>query len=265
MREEFLHFLRTLASRPSFKRDGEQFDLQSLFKAWEADVTTAVEFIYTSAVMDDALYDFAQQLVEHDALALPFPAIWMQWPVEWVSEIEGKRGVGNVALLIVDCGDVWSCIGLSKARNDAMFESAFLFSPSTGDLQVFTREADFIRLLGVDEEAAKKFASGASWSLVANLAALHCRDITRTIVKPSARIAAKRLARGQDPIPERHTITISSVHNGYATAETVSNKSSPRPHWRRGHVRRIYGDRLVSVAPCIVAGSIAGKKTYLVN
>lgn len=85
---------------------------------------------------------------------------------------------------------------------------------------------------------------------------------------PAAKALNKaRLKRGKLPIPERHVVRIDPRVLGLGGGSGDGHHASPRPHYRRGHVRRLDEGRTTWVKACIVAGSIhdADVPTYEVK
>lgn len=74
-------------------------------------------------------------------------------------------------------------------------------------------------------------------------------EITR--LPAPERLNKRRRLKGKTPVGERCIVTIkrsSLVRNGYA----IEDRNSPRPHWRRGHLRRLKTGSVIPIPPCIV-------------
>ena len=82
-----------------------------------------------------------------------------------------------------------------------------------------------------------------------------------TTEPPPAKLNAARIRKGKPPISEVVTIRIKKQdrHSFGAT------HASPRPHWRRGHVRRLPDGKVVMVSPHPVMGQAEIPTTYKVK
>jgi len=98
--------------------------------------------------------------------------------------------------------------------------------------------------------------------------ALKCKDVLVSDVRPSASVARKRASKGQEPIIEFKKVTIrTDLKTAYALAASTFDRSGPRLHFRRGHVRRLPTGRETYVSPCYVGnlGNGAIVKSYEVK
>jgi hypothetical protein len=65
-----------------------------------------------------------------------------------------------------------------------------------------------------------------------------------------------RIKKGKLPIPTTHVVRIDPRILGAGGGSGDGHHASPRPHYRRGHIRRLDEGRTTWVKACIVAGSI---------
>jgi hypothetical protein len=65
-----------------------------------------------------------------------------------------------------------------------------------------------------------------------------------------------RVKKGKLPIPTTHIVRIDPRVLGAGGGSGSGHHASPRPHYRRGHIRRLDEGRTTWVKACIVAGSI---------
>lgn len=76
-----------------------------------------------------------------------------------------------------------------------------------------------------------------------------------------AKLNAARIKKGKPPISDVVTIRIKKQeHHAFG-----GTHASPRPHWRRGHVRRLLEGRVVLVSPHPVMGQAEIPTTYKVK
>ncbi|HRD87801.1 MAG TPA: hypothetical protein PK752_05995 [Accumulibacter sp.] len=99
------------------------------------------------------------------------------------------------------------------------------------------------------------------------LVALNCTNVRSVDYEPPVAINKKRQKAGKPPIFTYKTLHIlagerSASHD--KRADDAEAKRSPRLHFRRGHFRRISGDRMTWVQPCMVGDQRLGmvQKAY---
>lgn len=108
----------------------------------------------------------------------------------------------------------------------------------------------------VDEKLHDLFEH-AAYDLVnvtaAFLVALNCKDVDKTSHGPTARMARRRAERGLPPLISYTTLHIKAgVRSHYESAHTATDRTRPRFHFRRGHVRTLQTGRKVLVSPSYV-------------
>lgn len=116
-----------------------------------------------------------------------------------------------------------------------------------------------------DEETSLVQDWAGYWSLVfmATPSILMSKSARRETVTASPKLNAARVRQGKAPIEDRTVIRIGEASAG-RNGLVDGDRRPPRMHWRRGHIRRISGDRLIPVAPTIVgADGAAFIKRYL--
>lgn len=106
-----------------------------------------------------------------------------------------------------------------------------------------------------------------SYIVECTLMALHCTNVRTVDVLPPPALNKKRQQQGKLPLFTFKTLHVlagerSDSHD--KRADDAEAKRSPRLHFRRGHIRRISGDRMTWVQPCMVGDQRSGmvKKAY---
>jgi hypothetical protein len=95
--------------------------------------------------------------------------------------------------------------------------------------------------------------------------ALTCSNVvTETIQSANAKANAKRAKNGKLPIYETKTLSIEVPKSAQKTGAKRGDRSSPRQHLRRGHIRKLQDDRRVWVNSCAVGSPEIGRidKSY---
>ena len=98
--------------------------------------------------------------------------------------------------------------------------------------------------------------------VIAAYGILNMKQFVKSTNQPSERIQAKRKKRGQAPLPT--TIHI-SLDPRVVSAYLGGTHASPRPHWRRGHIRTMTNGKLVRVQPHMVMGEAPLPKQIIVE
>jgi hypothetical protein len=100
--------------------------------------------------------------------------------------------------------------------------------------------------------------TGAIWrALATSLLVMHTEGVEREVIECS-KMNRKRQSNGKRPIPDHTYLRIGKVYRSHfslASDEYVARKS-PRPHWRKGHIRHLKrGDivRKVYINPRLIA------------
>lgn len=90
---------------------------------------------------------------------------------------------------------------------------------------------------------------------------LSSRGPIATTMAPEPRVAEKRLREGRSPWISYSLISLPQFSESRGDHSGISGigRSSPRQHWRRGHIRELASGRLTPVCPCLVGASDLGK------
>ena len=118
----------------------------------------------------------------------------------------------------------------------------------------------------VPQSECEKHAAYTFRMLRGCLAALATRGVSERVEKPSEKVNAKRAKRCQRALLQRHVIFVDSAaaHLLRSADDGDDMRTSPRAHYRRGHIRRLTDGRVTTVRACIVAGNVATAKRYVV-
>jgi len=121
---------------------------------------------------------------------------------------------------------------------------------------------------GLLERNAAIDAINEVWAVIEMGVALACRNVSYdTILAPRA-INEKRRLKGRPPLFEYHILTVDVPGEVSRSVSTPSEiHRSPRPHLRRGHIRRLSDGRAVWVNAAMVNAAAAGfvSKDYKVR
>jgi hypothetical protein len=221
---------------------------------------------------DDNVVDFGKQMCASHVLAYPADAFYFQWEHWAVKETETTLdGVsrfvmrnaqpGEKTAMRQTCG-LFVYMVLSETSSKAHMVRCSRHDNETAasipiGLDLYgNRCADLLN--GTFATPADEFASSLVVELLAFLSVLTIKQAKQTAIRPSPRAQAKRQKRGEPPLPEYVTI-----HLTPATVEAASDsagfRNSPRPHFRRGHIRFINRgtdkERIIPVAPSWVNAS----------
>jgi len=89
----------------------------------------------------------------------------------------------------------------------------------------------------------------AASSIIINAVMLmNTKYSTHICVKRDEKMNAKRVKNGKDPYQDFTVIDLV----GHISNQGDGTHASPRPHWRRGHVRHLSGGRKIPIDPCMI-------------
>ena len=100
---------------------------------------------------------------------------------------------------------------------------------------------------------------------------LQCQNISIVKVEPPSKVNEKRKRKGKRPLPDGYVISVSRdvTRLEYDQEEDEENpkrtRTSPRTHFRRGHIRRLQSGARVWISPTLVnPGSTPLDSKYLI-
>lgn len=204
-----------------------------------------------------------------DEYRQPFPVIALQFPI-----LDTDRRVPTVAiishnekkeeLLIVQANKLhghsewtWASTGLTVGVHGPLDLNKLAIRPHVfGDRRI-------------SREDVQTLVNGMHPAVMAayELAVLiQCQNITIRHVKTPEKINEKRKRKGKRPLPDGYIICVArdvtrSKYHG--DDDTKRKQSSPRTHFRRGHIRRLKSGDKIWVSPTVVnPGSIPLDSKY---
>jgi len=201
-------------------------------------------------------------------LKLPYPACFFHGPmldyrnIDAGGPIGAPRGKTKNALVAVDMNVLASRLG--KKTRDSILLIGTGFAENSQYLSLWTSplyelDVDGISIvnsmmMGVgrtEEEKEYLFNMISGW-VTAIYGLLHMKQVIKTEKKAPEKLNKARTKKGKDPITGSLTIHVNKEafkhHPGPGT------HASPRPHWRRGHVRVLGSGKISTVSPCLVNG-----------
>jgi len=112
-----------------------------------------------------------------------------------------------------------------------------------------------------------KAADFLVWMVRATCALLACSNIEYEDNAPPERLNKKRTRRDKVPLFTYKTLVLRQNEKRHAHSNEHSDRSGPRLHLRRGHIRRCASGKRAWVSPCIVGDNERGfvHKGYLVR
>jgi len=234
-----------------------------------ARLAQARKFVFDPLQLGEPVFsgacDYARELVEHGAFSLPFDCCAFQiGPLDF-AEAHPWHGLGQCETIAL----AWATESRIAARlyrtterkidSDAMT----LFGPPGGAVPpgvVFDRPipANVPPDKRAIYEAARlelsRLNASIVWTMIlAGVGILSARRGVVVTERPAPRfINAKREAKGKPPLFSYSWVTIDPALARIPGVRLGGTHAPPRLHWRRGHVRRLDGGKLVTVRPCLV-------------
>ena len=204
----------------------------------------AAKFIFVNVPVN-AVYDFGVELLKNNLLRLPFPSCYFQVAVKFM---DGDVQIGYFAT--DDMVGDHSSISILPMSVDGIGTPTLL---KDGVLRYAT--------------AAGPATPYVAAVVIALLAFLNTKGTQLERVVPKESVNTKRKQQGKRPLPEYAVVRIDpEIVKRYASSQGGTH-SSPRPHLRRGHVRRLDEERKTIVRPSFVNanGSLIPPPRYRVE
>jgi len=268
--DEFRHSLERMGELGPYDPEHatEAREMAVIWRSWSEQFphNTAAKFVLDGIDLSDAIIrDFGVQMLQHQVLAFPSAAFYLQWDQDMTNLLNGKRFTQSTAMFVVveeQTDDVLRVHMLCGMIGPADVGRGFDLPIR---INLYGQKAtDLINMPWPDDTTALEYQKQLDLQSKTHIEELLCflSTLAMTSVEkerrgPSPRIQAKRIKRGQDPLPDYVLLRFSpSVADSMRSAV---DRASPRPHFRRGHVRVIYKgsdrQRIVAVAPSWVNAS----------
>jgi len=199
------------------------------------------------AEVDQGIYQFGLDLLEHDVFGLPAEVVWFEfYPVP-----EQKFGILAVAEPFEGTKIVaYGFITDSEATKPTPRDVALCSTVILGDDGRW--EVPHLRK-GENQELFDKNSNRMLADLIFLVGLLNSKGLERTERPAPEKLNKHRVKAGKPKISSVIEVRVPSSHV-YGTAQDAENlRLSPRPHFRRGHVRRA-GEKMVMVRPTWVLG-----------
>lgn len=266
--------LRTLSElngwRPEFMWDRSHRVARSLVLDMEATVEKPVYFDFVNVEVDEALLSFGSDLSKNGMLKLPFRDCVFTFrdltygpqkvPLTHICASQILPGTSDLRDAFGGIGDpTVTYTGAWLVMRSPLPQYA-----NTVSLEAFAQHEigptvdphwSTVRPAVGDVFVKGGFQKGGI-TLVTTMVEVACallvsKGIKHIIDKPPERVQARRARDGRPPLPERHTIIV-PVAVPARGAGAGGTHASPRPHWRRGHIRKYSDGKVTMVSPCIV-------------
>lgn len=109
-----------------------------------------------------------------------------------------------------------------------------------------------------------------AYDAIGYIAMLMNRNVSAELRPAEPRLNKSRAKKGRPPIRDSYKVKINLGTHAASTSGSQDSRNSPRPHWRRGHIRTVHtkkGDKLTPIPPTLVAadGRLIPKKSYVVS
>ncbi len=200
---------------------------------------------------------FAGSLVSRNVFRLPYPSIVLK------TSVGGVEGGMWAYMSEVSSGDIsyWLFMSFGQEMMFVPFSQG-AFRCKDGDI---AHVSETIFSQGEDEEGLN-FRYYAGYCMIGLIASLMSAGVSVQQIDYSAKLNKARAKKGKPPKPTKHVVTINPGARYVPSYAGDGLRKAPKPHWRRGHFRRLSLDRVVPVAPALVGNSLEvsdlGKRMY---
>jgi hypothetical protein len=206
--------------------------------------------------------EFADVLIENKCLRLPYSSCVFSFTYDNWERVSRPHKVPLILAAWED-SDVVSVLLFSGVHYEPI--CGLQWTISSGRVEYAALDDRYADTAAQDATKHAAFLFGVFKGIIASLAT---KGVSERVDKPNERINRKRISRGDSPLPETHVVFIDGITSKELSALAPSDgfvRSGPRPHYRRGHVRKLSDGRVTMVSACIVAGSVATPKKYIVQ
>jgi hypothetical protein len=245
---------------------------------------TAVPFTFMSTGAPNELLMFGKDLMRAGVFRLPYPACLFRWPnLDWMRKTQNVDVDGRLvnlddkrlfALVFpYDEGEI-GVIAMSSYRRDGRVKYGFM---GAGVIDVTNPDAfwpfesgdiPFMRHMGATPEMdaiRNEQLAHVVGEVIASVAALGCPGVVDRVEPAPTKLNKRRAAKGAPPILERHVVIIPDATKfRHERSGGGEHRASPRPHWRRGHIRHNAWGTISVVKPCPILGG-GERKSYVVQ
>lgn len=218
-------------------------------------------------IEDESLADFGRQMLEHRFVAMPAEDIYFQWEASATG-----NNTHSLSVMVLEAEpDKLLRIGILKS-----FDGVGLSFPMIIDLygenafSLMNCEFESLPPQNITDIYDKRNMRMVLDELFGCLSLLVSKGTEKIHHGPSDRIKSKRVKKGLPPITEYVEIKTRSDLKHYGAGYSAE-RGSPRPHFRRGHIRELYRgtvkSRKVAVSPTFVNvdGQIPSLRPYRVT
>jgi len=198
------------------------------------------------------------------AIHLPYPSITLSFTggarrTLVVAQEQQEAGQNTIVVRVaVDTGDgqgwgIYPCTAQPVQRHDDG-SVAWVCFDSIGSR--------------LDRAPMHEAVMAAGRSVLELVEALSCNNVASEIVeRVDPAVNARRRRQGKLPLYETHVLVVKVGEQVHAIGAPVVDRSGPREHLRRGHIRRLPDGRRTWVQCCVVGSRALGvvRKTYAVE
>jgi len=258
--DDFRRILRGMARNgsvhevPQMVRDG----WTSWDQNWPDD---CAKFVLDDAdIYDSDLLDFGLQMAAHNVLAMPASAFFIQWRHDVTIDRHGvpTTEVQDSALFVLVLQDGGGVLKIGMMHGAIRRGEQGLNFPVAIDLYG-QKAADILNGKENSWGDVDLVIATNLRELLTFLALLSAKDIIKEPHRPNERLQVKRAKKGLPPLPAFVRLKVPGTLVERERQAAGVDRSSPRPHFRRGHIRLIYKgtekQRVVAVAPSLVNAS----------
>lgn len=213
----------------------------------------------------DGAYDFALDLVEHRVFALPSTSCWFQTCISITGNHVAHLGLLAFNLVVNDDVEQISFVGFRTAPelgNDRIMllgVGTFIIDEGWDGWKNLSHVV--LTVTRLSEEQTSYLVGNIAGTLMWFVGLLNFKGL-ETETHPSKALATARARAKKPPLPTYIIVKVPKVSTRRSMADIASGRSSPRPHYRRGHIRNV-GGAFVPVRPSFVLGG-ATPRSYAV-
>lgn len=248
---------------------GERGDMRGRLQNLGGVLQTSHKFSVPGGVLTDQLSHTAADWLGAGIFQPPFDSTYIEFD-GLKSEADGSvHRAGCLLQIINEDGIDWAAFPFIRSHEMGCWVfTGFLIGVTNGYKDPTARQIPGVETLPEARYNAYIQLSNSIWNCcAASIVALSARGTSQRKVEEPRKLNKKREAKGRQPLYSYKVLKVEGVSPSGRFRKEGNVRSSPRLHWRRGHVRTLRSGAKVPVQAALVGDPALGfaDKDYILS